>query len=48
MKYQKKREAYGANQMLTRCYVSSSNVYVFIKNIENQINNAVFKHNYCK
>ena len=34
-----------ANQILSRCYFSSSNVYAFIEDPENQINNTVFNHN---
>ena len=39
------RKTHRANQILSRCYFSSSNAYTFIEDLENQINNTVFNHN---
>jgi len=39
------RKTHRANQLLSRCYFSSSNAYTFIEDPENQINNTVFNHN---
>ena len=39
------RKTYIANQIFSRYYFSSSNVYV-IEDPENQINNTIFNHNW--
>ena len=40
------RKMYRGNQIFSRYYFSSSNVYAFIEDPENQINNTVFNHNW--
>lgn len=39
------RKAHRSNQMLSIFYFFSSNTYVFIDDLENQINNMIFNHN---